>query len=83
MKNAPSQSLPKFDKPPVVEMVIGVEFSELPNWILPHFGLFWGQVRNEYQHCSVNPPLNSQIEIFDAPGRQELSFTDNVQITYR
>jgi uncharacterized protein (TIGR04255 family) len=73
MKNAPSHSLPKFDKPPVVEMVIGVEFSELPNWSIPHFGLFWGQIRNEYQHCSVNPPLNSQIEVFSAPGRQELS----------
>jgi uncharacterized protein (TIGR04255 family) len=54
-------------------MVIGVEFSELPNWTIPHFGLFWGEIRNEYQHCSVNPPLTSQIEIFGGQTKQELS----------
>lgn len=73
MKNGPNQSLPKFDKPPVTEMVIGVEFSDLSNWNIPHFGLFWGQIRSEYQHCSVNPPLDSLIEKFGAQGRQELS----------
>lgn len=68
-----SDHLPKFDKPPVMEMVIGVEFAELPKWGIPHFGLFWGQIRKDYQHCSVRPPLASLIEIFGQPEKREIS----------
>jgi uncharacterized protein (TIGR04255 family) len=72
MTIAPNNLLPKFDKPPVVEMLLGVEFTELFQWGIPHFGLFWAQIRDVYQQCSVNQPLISQIEIFGERGNQEI-----------
>lgn len=68
---SPDQLLPKFDKPPVVEMVLGLEFAELSGWSIPHFGLFWTQIRDDYQHCSVKPPLQSRIEEFGNQDKQE------------
>jgi uncharacterized protein (TIGR04255 family) len=66
-------NLPKFVKPPVVEMVLGVEFTELFQLGIPHFGLFWAQIRDEYQQCSANPPLVSQIEAFGEKGQKEIT----------
>ncbi len=74
MTMSTNQSLPKFDAPPVVEMVLGVEFTELLEWNIPHFGLLWGMIRNEYRYCSVKEPLLSQIEIFGDEGKQETTF---------
>jgi uncharacterized protein (TIGR04255 family) len=68
-----NQSLPKFDDPPVVEMVLGVEFADLFGWSLPHYGLFWGMIRDDYQHSTVKEPLLSQIEIFGDQGKQEIN----------
>jgi uncharacterized protein (TIGR04255 family) len=66
------QLLPKFNNPPVVEMVLGVEFIELPGWNIPHFGLFWGRIRDEYQNCSVKEPLPLSIETFKGAEKQEI-----------
>lgn len=56
--------LPSFDAPPVNETVLGVEFAPLPKWSIPHFGLLWGRIRDEYPRCDVKPPLARQDEIF-------------------
>lgn len=58
------QKLPKYDNPPVIETVIGVEFEPIHSWQIPHFGLFWSLIRSEYQECSVQPPLPDQVEKF-------------------
>lgn len=71
----PDSSLPKFDQPPVTEMIVGVDFAELAAWSIPHFGLFWSHIRKEYQHCSANPPLLSQLEVFGEQHRQEITFS--------
>lgn len=68
-----NQSLPKFNKPPVVEMVLGVEFAQLIRWSIPHYGLFWAKIRDQYQHYSVREPLISQIETFGGQGKQEIT----------
>lgn len=73
MKSA-DQSLPRFDVPPVVEMVLGVEFADLPGWSIPHYGLFWGRIRSDYLHCTVKEPLLSQLETFAEPGKVEVNF---------
>jgi uncharacterized protein (TIGR04255 family) len=66
--------LPKFDKPPVIEMVVGVEFADLGGLTIPHFGLFWAQIKDKYPNCVVKEPAPSQIEIFDGQGKQEIKF---------
>ena len=55
-------TLPKYDAPPVVETVLGVEFSGLDNWGVPHFGLFWDRIRDRFPKWNVKAPLQSQID---------------------
>ena len=54
--------MPDFERPPVVETVLSVEFAPLQNWGIPHFGLFWSELREEFPEFQVQPPLGSQIE---------------------
>jgi uncharacterized protein (TIGR04255 family) len=53
---------PRFDKPPVIETVLSVEFSPLPGWQIPFFGLYWATIRDRYPKQSTQPALPSQIE---------------------
>ena len=61
--------LPTFDRPPVVEVVIGVQFEPLQKLQTPHIGLFWETVRSTYPTWSENPPIVPQMEAFDTPGK--------------
>jgi uncharacterized protein (TIGR04255 family) len=64
--------LPKFNKPPLIEMVVGVEFADLSGLIIPHFGLFWAQIQNKYPLCAVKEPALSRLEIFEGQAKQEI-----------
>jgi len=59
--------MPNFDAPPVVETVLGVEFSGLDRWGVQHFGLLWNQMRDRFPKFDVVAPLGSDIEEFGAP----------------
>lgn len=56
------RALPDYDAPPVIETVLGVEFSPLEKWEIPHFGLFWSRVQARFPRFEVNPPLGSNVE---------------------
>ena len=56
--------LPKFGDPPIVESVLGVDFTPLEGWGVPHYGLFWETVRQEFPKWDVKPPLTTVIERF-------------------
>jgi uncharacterized protein (TIGR04255 family) len=62
--------LPDFDDPPVIETYLGVEFLPLGKWAVPHFGLYWNEIRGEYPRFELQPPLASQIETFGKETRQ-------------
>lgn len=49
--------IPKFDEPPIVEKLMGVQFVPLQEWAVPHFGLFWQEIRKDYPNFSVQPAL--------------------------
>jgi uncharacterized protein (TIGR04255 family) len=66
-------SHPDFSDPPVVETVLGVEFTPLEGWRIPHFGLFWQTIRGDFPRIEDQLPLESQIERFDAPRREALT----------
>ena len=70
-----NQKLPKYNNPPVIETVLGVEFKPLLSWQIPHFGLFWNRIRPNYQRCSVQPPLPEQLEKF---GDEQNTLTINL-----
>ncbi len=58
-----------FDAPPVVEVIFGLEHVPVPGWKIPHLGLYWSEIREEYPDCEVLPPIvtRPRIELGVAP----------------
>ncbi len=57
--------LPDFERPPVTEVVLGVQFKTEKPLRSPHLGLFWQTVREAFPDFSDQPPLEPQIEELD------------------
>lgn len=76
MKQMGSQSLalPDFDDPPVVETLLDVAFTPLPEWRIPHFGLFWQLIKNDYPHVEDQPPISLQRERFGEEANKPHTF---------
>lgn len=55
---------PKYNKPPVVETVIGVQFPELPRFHSAHFGLYWKDIQDRYPQCEEKNRLGPVAELF-------------------
>jgi uncharacterized protein (TIGR04255 family) len=70
----PNQRL--FANPPVVEVVLGVQFAPLPNFTSGHLGWFWREFRGaDWVKATDAPPLPDQFEVFGRrrwipPGRE-------------
>lgn len=58
---------PDFLNPPIVELVLGVQFSPLTKLTSGHFGLFWKEFGDEWMDPSDGPVLEDQFELFDQP----------------
>ena len=65
MANQP-HTLRDFADPPVVETVLGVQFAHMP-FSIPHFGLYWEQIRSEFPQYRALPPLGHVREQFGGP----------------
>ena len=62
------EPLPKFDAPPVVEAVIGVQFARLPKFSAPLAGWFWKEFLGaQWTDASEAPRIEDQFETFDGP----------------
>lgn len=60
-----SDSLPKFDNPPVVETVMGVQFAPLANLSNAHIGWYWKEcLRTRWTKVEQTTPLADQFETF-------------------
>jgi len=57
--------LPEFDRPPVAEVALGVQFLPLPSLRAAHLGLLWERYKNDYPGLEEHPQLDSAIEQFD------------------
>lgn len=55
---------PKFNKPPVVETVIGVQFPEIDGFSAVHFGLYWRAIRDRFKNFEDKPRLPPVVEQF-------------------
>jgi uncharacterized protein (TIGR04255 family) len=72
-----SQGLPKYDKPPVIEVVCGILFRSIEDLLAPHLGLLWEKFRPEYSTCQEVPPIAPTIEHFeDSPQQVQLQFSN-------
>src|SRR4051812_24599118 len=58
---------PEFANPPIVELVLGAQFSPLTKLTAGHFGWFWNQLGDQWVEPSDAPPLDDQFELFDRP----------------
>ena len=64
MSERPS-NLPDFKKPPVTEVVLGVQFKTDKPLRSPHLGLYWQTIYEAFPDFSEQPPLSQQIEELD------------------
>ena len=56
---------PDYEKPPVVETILGVQFERLPGFGNAHLGSFWKAIgTEEWPAVSDAPPLEPQFERF-------------------
>lgn len=60
--SAPTIPMPDFDSPPVIETLLGVQFSPLAGFSITHFGLYWSRVRGKYPVQETKPPLAPVLE---------------------
>lgn len=56
--------LPGFKKPPVTEVVVGVQFDQLANFNSIHYGLYHQRVVERYPLIQEHPPIDSTFEFF-------------------
>lgn len=63
--------LPKFRKPPVIEVYCAIYFRDLTEMNSPHLGAFWEPLKHEFPLTETQPPL-PPIFISAAPGQNTL-----------
>lgn len=56
--------LPDFQQPPVDEVALSLQYSPVPGFSVPHFGLYWGKVRRDFPRFEVQPPIANLTEQF-------------------
>jgi uncharacterized protein (TIGR04255 family) len=59
--------LPEYRKPPVNEVVLGVQFGELAALQTAHTGLYWQTIRAKYPKIIDQAPLSPAFELFGEP----------------
>lgn len=69
-----TRTLPDYATPPAFETMMAFHFARL-KWDIPHFGLFWGELKTRYPKYEVHPPLGEyQIKFESGRPDSELAF---------
>src|SRR4051794_4820338 len=76
--------LPEYERPPIDEVVVGVQFEPLKDFHVAHLGRFWSKVRDRYPLTEDQPPLPAQIEHPEPkPAESRLTFATGIVPTPR
>jgi uncharacterized protein (TIGR04255 family) len=67
--------LPEYDRPPVDEVAIGVQFSPIVGLMAPHYGLFWTSIRDEYPRVETHPRIPAPIDSLGDPAPPSIQFS--------
>jgi uncharacterized protein (TIGR04255 family) len=62
----PSTPIVDFNKPPLTEVVCGITFEPLSDFLVPHFGLLWSEFKEGFPRSEEQPTLSAVQE--GAPG---------------
>ena len=73
------QPLPDYEKPPVTEVVIGIQFNNLEKFGPVHAGLYWQRIRKKYPKFEARPPLGFVKESFGV--KKETMQESRIEIT--
>ncbi len=65
--------LPDFNKPPVNEVVLSLQFAPLERLCTPEMGAFWSVIKGEFPHSEEHPPINPVMEGFDGSEGDEFA----------
>jgi uncharacterized protein (TIGR04255 family) len=60
-------NLPSFDKPPLVEVALSVQFEPLSKLSSPYIGLLWSKFRNRFPKIEEVQPVRPVIERLGVP----------------
>ena len=60
-------SLPSFERPPLNEVVLSVQFDPLPQLNPALLGLFWGTIRHQFPNVQTQPAIDPVIERVGVP----------------
>ncbi len=66
--------LPSFRDPPVNETALSIQFAPIPNFGIPHYGLYWARIRDNFPRFEVQPPLDAVTEPLDGSLRVQPRF---------
>lgn len=61
-----------FQKPPIVEVALGILFQPIHNLMAPHLGLLWHKWKAEFSQFGEAPPLPPSIELQQAGASPEI-----------
>ncbi|HED19571.1 MAG TPA: TIGR04255 family protein [Gammaproteobacteria bacterium] len=73
MSNRPS-NLPDFDRPPLDEVALSVQFDPIQRLQTPQIGLFWSELRSAFPKTEQHPPLDPVTERFGPSPRPSVRF---------
>ena len=65
-----------FKDAPVIETVLSIQFKPIPGFTIPHFGLYWKEIREEFKHCEIKNPIVHMMEDFQQGPAQRSSVID-------
>jgi len=68
---------PRYDNPPIVEVVCGIKFDPIESLKVPHFGTFWAKIRTQFPHVEEHPPIRrpgDKLKIAAVPPMPRLWF---------
>ncbi len=66
--------LPEFERPPLVETALSVQFTPLSNLDIPRIGLLWQQFRDHLPKVEQQPPLEPMVERIGVRTQPSASF---------
>jgi len=67
--------LPDFERPPVVEVVLSLQFEPLTKLQVQHIGFLWSMFKDRFPNVETKPPLDPVMEMFEQrPTRPSVRF---------
>lgn len=68
-----SEPMPDFERPPVVEVALSIQFKVLSKFQTPYAGFLWEEFRDDYPALDEKPPLPHVVETFPQPSQPQFT----------